>query len=879
MSVTKKQIEALLNDPNVPQDKKDALNAAIMLNGSPMSYGGEWNTQGTQWYQSAPDSASWDNSAIQNAYNDAQSAGQVNSYNQDQTTTAVNNGKTALNGVQAPALGSSGTAQKSDDVLKPGESGLQVFQLFLQAWNGRPADCLGQTAKLNYDTDITKRYQEQYGIDFQKFLTDGDNLGKANSTAAQTHTDVGNTLNSLYKDWSGDASSKSSDAYNKDIDPKITELTDALSGASSLIGSTVQAVFGECKAKAQDVLNLYRTEVGGATPYMANLVVKMAASDGSDSDDDSLRSQIGAISEWVDQKTGSNITSRVNDDSCSLNSDNIQYCIQQCKKWIQDSFNKDFWGDDGAPGLKLQFDKICDNAKTAVDGSWKNLTDTMKKYQNDFPAAAAAPTTPSSSTGTGSGTGTGGGGGNPKVSIPTGGSSPSSTGSSTPSVTMPSSATPSTSSSGVTSPSSTVPSGTTTPSSAQQPETMTVQNGTGTISMTSPNSQGQVQLSVADGSGKPKTYDIDFGNGSTSGSGSGLTGLSGTGLSGTGTGTGTGLGTGAGTGVLSGSGSGVGIGSGSGSGSVQHITPGPDGKAVIHDGKTTITVTEPKDHPGEVQVTVDDGSGKPTTYTLEGGATGTSAASGLTGTPVDTTTGVDTGTTGTSGTQGVPAQPVGTTAQPVTAQPVDTTAQPVDTTATSGTGQQLDYSGAVPGSDPTAASGTSYQDPAGGYQDPTAAAAAASTTQPAAFNLGQGGDLGGSVGGTPGGGAGLGNISLPAGHDAVGGAVGHAGGQAVWDSGSGQAGGGHAQLAGTDVTPAGDPGHAGLGSTTDQQGASGMSGGMPMMGGMGGGGGQGGDGERGPSQWRTQGQLFDDSSGGVGRISGVLTPDELDNNS
>jgi hypothetical protein len=40
---------------------------------------------------------------------------------------------------------------------------------------------------------------------------------------------------------------------------------------------------------------------------------------------------------------------------------------------------------------------------------------------------------------------------------------------------------------------------------------------------------------------------------------------------------------------------------------------------------------------------------------------------------------------------------------------------------------------------------------------------------------------------------------------------------------------------------------------------------MPMMGGMGAGGGQGGDGERGASQWRTTGDLFDD----VGEVDEV----------
>jgi hypothetical protein len=64
--------------------------------------------------------------------------------------------------------------------------------------------------------------------------------------------------------------------------------------------------------------------------------------------------------------------------------------------------------------------------------------------------------------------------------------------------------------------------------------------------------------------------------------------------------------------------------------------------------------------------------------------------------------------------------------------------------------------------------------------------------------------------------------------------------------------------------PAGSAGDSGLAAPIGgDSGQSGMGGGMPMMGGMGGGGGTGGgDHERGASQWRVQGQLFDDVSPG-----------------
>jgi hypothetical protein len=87
---------------------------------------------------------------------------------------------------------------------------------------------------------------------------------------------------------------------------------------------------------------------------------------------------------------------------------------------------------------------------------------------------------------------------------------------------------------------------------------------------------------------------------------------------------------------------------------------------------------------------------------------------------------------------------------------------------------------------------------------------------------------------------------------------------------------GDAGLADTNASQAGEPGSAALPSMQDGQGqgttGGGMMGGAPMGGapmGGGQGGQQGGDTERGASQWRTTGSLFDDDAS-LGRLQGVL---------
>ncbi|HEY2700057.1 MAG TPA: hypothetical protein VGJ45_31685 [Pseudonocardiaceae bacterium] len=362
------------------------------------------------------------------------------------------------------------------------------------------------------------------------------------------------------------------------------------------------------------------------------------------------------------------------------------------------------------------------------------------------------------------------------------------------------------------------PVGTTTPQGAQgTPESMTVQSGSNQISMTSPDSQGNVQLTVHNGSGT-QSYNIGFG----------------------GQGTGT---PGAPSQTVPGQVPGQGV--------PQQITPGADGHAVIHDGNLTITATEPQGGHGPVQVTVDDGTGHPSTYTLNPGS---GAAGG--GTPMQPLSGTNPAGAaypGSGGTQGGYGIPAGASQQGY-AVPAGGQSYGGDT---SGAAYQT---GAA--YDPSSAAAASYQPdpgtqsaawlPPGG--DPSSHADAAS-------NLTQG--FGGGVGGGGGGGSAL------AGHAGLGGAVpgapispaDHTGGMVSSAASNHEVSG--VGLANTNVDHPGAAGGAGMAGGPGDAGGQPAGGGAPMMGGMGGmgGGGQGQDQERGASQWRVRGDLFGDADG------------------
>jgi hypothetical protein len=106
-------------------------------------------------------------------------------------------------------------------------------------------------------------------------------------------------------------------------------------------------------------------------------------------------------------------------------------------------------------------------------------------------------------------------------------------------------------------------------------------------------------VTVDDGSGHPKTYTLDFGDGTTS----------------------TTEGTGGAHAAADGSHGGAHAAHPGdpqfGPQGDQPIHAGDDGKCVIHDGDLTITAERPDGPDGPVKLTVDDGSGHPTTYDLD----------------------------------------------------------------------------------------------------------------------------------------------------------------------------------------------------------------------------------------------------------------------
>jgi uncharacterized protein YukE len=826
MAKTWDQVKTLLDDPSVPPEQKTALISSWQReNPTPPPWLNQ-NIPGTATPEQRAEAAKYAEAYNANpfagfigtdaAYQAAQQAGDQASYNEREQQKAVNDGKTQLDGKQPPASGGAGT-KTSDELFDAAAPALQVFQTFGSLLAKIPDDCRGQTRPLDFANDIQKRFDEQRGISFENFLADADHFKTGSTTVDQTIKDTGTALGTLFHSWSGSGANAASDNYNDQILPKANKLVQTLENANEATTTAVSTVFQLCKGKADAVANMYTNEVGKADYAMAQKVVAVANGEHGGKDD------LKQIAGWMDLNFGTNLVDTLNDDGCCDDDDIKQHGQDLAKQWVQNQFNPDMWD-----RLYKGFDKTCKDTLDLVNQAYDALDGVMGKIKNEFEGAAPpsqqppGPTQPSGSGGQGSHGGTGSGGGG-SSSVPATPATPAAT---TPSATTGPAAqdpaavadaakkeaadgtNPLTGKPLEVNPATGQPypidpkTGEAVKDAGADQDTLTVQQGDHKLEMSEPDKDGKMDIKVDNGTGQPKDYKLDWGDGKEAAVTGGAAGV---GPQGTQGGT---------------------------PGADGTYRPGPDGKIHIEDGNLKITAERPDGPNGPTVVTVDDGSGTPTTYTLGEGDSKDSAV----------------GPEKLDGT----AHPSGDAAA---AKPdVTTMPAPADgVTPTHGTGADLGGGG----TDQAAAAASAGQ-PAAAADVSTGSSGAdlvtstdpGQQTVPAAGGADSLGPVGSAIlGGTEG--TVSGSLGDPA----------SLGTGAVTGSALPQAALGAQPMGAADPTQAANGG--GLGSM------SGLSG---MMGGMGAAGGGGEDHERGSRAYRIDGGIFN-SSGSGGRISGSLDDD------
>ncbi|GAA1244408.1 hypothetical protein GCM10009676_32740 [Prauserella halophila] len=631
------ETKEILDDPHVSADTKQAVLGHYAMagdgNDSAESYYEKYNVSSTPQgdpYGGSPygggpyGGGDWRSyqgyDSDKDPYDKAREESEEGSYRGDQVESKLDENKEELEQAQPPGPSSSSTTTgvtTSDELLELAEDALDTFHKFLPIDAEVPADSQHIDGPLDYASDIKEQYWQQGGIDFQKFLDDAEQLKKAFGTLEGLQQSTQEDLNSLYRDWTGDAANTSYQRYNEDIEPNSTDLLEHLSGASQVIETAVRTVFDSVKQKAEQVMQLYTPTVGQATPETARKVMALAKGD-FDSQDEVLE-----VAAWVDSVCGSNLESTIRADNCGLNDENKELVQTECKTWIRESWNVDLYDN-----LYSSFTSLCESTKEAVDQAYGTLNEYLGAYENGFPNQPGGTQPGGQQPGVDAGVGTPGGGAStpdvptpgPGVSTPGGGSpgGGASGGGGAPATPTPEVSTPEapefeTPASGTGGPGSgtdgeipdvTTPQSTIDTDGDGEPDSLlgrpggdrdklTVEEGDNKLEITEPDADGKMEISVDDGDGPLQDYQLDFGTGDDAAD------------------------AGADTGDRGDFGP-TGAGDGGGAAGDKVYRPDPDGKIRIEDGDMELVAEQPDGPDGPTLVTVDDGNGEPTTYTLDG---------------------------------------------------------------------------------------------------------------------------------------------------------------------------------------------------------------------------------------------------------------------
>jgi uncharacterized protein YukE len=814
------EIKAVCDDPSVPADKKQALLSAYVgensypqsraMGAGPTYVDGTKLPKDAQEYVKAYDAYPAWGKTTDDAYKDAKDAGDQAGYNDREHKKQVDAGKMKLAGQQPPGEGGTGT-KTSDELFDAATASLKMFEDFVPLLGKLPEDCKGNTKPLNFETDIKKRFDEQRGISFQKFIEDADRFAAGATSVEGTMTDTNTQLSTLFGTWQGKAADSASKHYDDKIAKNAKTVHANLTGSSTAIHTAVTTVYQLCKGKADAVNKSYTSTVGKADKAMAETVINIA------NDSHAGKDEMGRVAGWMDTNFGTNLRKALNDDGCCDDDDIKKEGIRLAKQWIQKHFNPDLWDN-----LYTGFVKNCDDTKKFVDQAWDSLDKIMGEIENGFegvketaPPQNTQPSHDTGGNGHSGGSGSGGGGTpasatTPSTADPNAQHKPAD--GMNPVTGKPLEVDPTTGQPYPIDPKT----GEALKHAGHDQDKMTVEKGDNKITMTEPDKAGKMGISVDNGTGQHKDYKLDFGEKADGAKADHKPGEFGP------------------QGVKDGA-----------PGADGAYKPGPDGKIHIQDGNFKITAEQPQGHNGPTVVTVDDGKGEPTKYTLaekdpDKAGLKTDDSKPGEGKPTDpklTPAGHHTGAADANGSGDAKLAGVHTMA-----------ASAAGFSASGGLNLHGDFAPAAGHDGVSGDLAAATGDTAGG------AGAGAGKTELASsggefFSGGASGDAFAAMGG-------LGDsVNL---HDGA-----HTGSdapQAAAEGGLGAAPGGMDPSAGQQPVGAGAAG----------AGAGGMGGMAGMMGGMGGmGGGGGGDQQRGSSQYKVDGAIFE-TSGSRGRISGSL---------
>ncbi|SFB31570.1 hypothetical protein SAMN05216266_10880 [Amycolatopsis marina] len=488
---------------------------------------------------------------------------------------AVNGGASALEAIRGRSSEANPGAANSNEILDAGLSGLRAFDVWLPLYN-RSLAIIGGGAAVPLE-EIYRLYDEQRDIPFDKFDAGAGELATLRDAIDGSSAEVEGKLQSAFSTWEGAAADQARE-YQRGFTEKTSVVADAIGTSAEGLRHTLGSVGKFCQEKADWVLTYYFDSFGDITAQDMERLVRVAEGHGSQND---IIHCIGFL--------GIEAKNRFNDDWGGLDQETVDFIVEQAGVWLRDVFCT--WFGEHLNNYRM----MCENIRVAVDGAWSAFPEMLARIpENPYAelgtivaAKQSPPAGPPAPGGPVAGQTVGAGGG--AVSPPgTGGA-----GSDVPAPAVPAPAVPT----AVTEPAANVPTSDTvpqaTPSVVPEPESkdlpsepgvLTISHGDYEISLSMPTDDGTMEITLDDGSGAPQDYVLDFAAQSpdlaAEPEGREAFGPAGT------------------------------------PHEDDRHRPNADGRIQVEDGGLRVVAEQPDGPDGDTVVTVDDGRGEPTTYTL-----------------------------------------------------------------------------------------------------------------------------------------------------------------------------------------------------------------------------------------------------------------------
>ncbi|SEP51694.1 WXG100 family type VII secretion target [Amycolatopsis saalfeldensis] len=596
------EFQQLMNDPGIDSNTKRGLALRYFdyvedeeEEGDAQSYGFQGDEDRNHWRDYYKDKLSisegdmdWETSSagdVDKWYGMAKGQADKSAQGQQQKQQqAVDGDRQKLKDQAAKGSDTDPGVANSNEIFDLGASGLQPFRNLLPLYNRARATVAQNLPEHPFQQDVGDPFDEQRDIPFSKFKTAAQGFTDVNGSMVDAAADQDNRMATVFANWGGDAKDSAQDSWGT-VKKGTQTVEQTLTGAADAVNRATASIAKLCRSKCQWLQDYYITEYpnkGDLSPQDIDRLIRVAEMGRNASDDD--------FKHFL-RFMPSDLQGTINDDCADLGDDTKDAGQAWAKKWLAD-----FCGfmDKHVSNWHL----VCENTRTGVDQVWNGLGATLNNAREDLftsvgpggDQGGGTHTTGGTPGGASSSAGPGASGGTSAAAAPAAGAAPK-----LPEM-PPASPAPQTGVPGlnpVTHQPLEVDPATGRPypidpgtgaviKDAAEPEEVTVEQGDHRISMSEPGADGRMGITVDDGSGKAKDYRLDFGDGRPT-SADGQPGHGGAPAA-------------------------------QDAGPAHQ--PGPDGKIHIDDGKLKIVAERPEGASGPTVVTVDDGSGQPTKYTL-----------------------------------------------------------------------------------------------------------------------------------------------------------------------------------------------------------------------------------------------------------------------